>query len=1194
MNQKIIRLANEKYRYSVPVLTVEPESISCSVPSGATEEVVINVSNSGGTVVNGNAVSKSRFLKTTQPEFSGVKNQIVIEISGEYLESGMKYSGNVLLVTDCGTKNVPVEISTSSFEAGRDTDIADADTFTEFAKNDPDTAVRIFSSSYFEDMVISRSRKLVNVYRGLKKSRDMKAALEEFLISAGKKEKLSVTPETNTCRIAASSGEETKEGAVELKLDGWGYADFRVTVSGDFLKVPENHFTTEDFSSDGVYCLDFSCQVSKLHKGSNFGLITLKSAYLEVSVQVECRYMTDEKKVKKDVKELRALDESMKLSAAFKCGEIDLRYYTQRCQRIFSTLEGLGNLDIYRMQRFEINVCNHVEQYVEDFIKAFEKDRERIFEEKPDIYAMYHYILLDHETERNEKIKHRDEIRRTLTEGNGSWFALSIAVVSDSDYGTDRENLKRLLEAMTEGGSYPLIFMAVLHILNKNPRVFDELSDNLQPCLHWGCRHGILEREPAERYAYFIRNSRDFSITAFRDMSALYEKYKTDDFLSTICTILIRGRRENPVYHEWYLRGIKHGLRITGLYEYFMYSCDEDMQDEIPESVLTYFKYDNSLKVSEKAMLYADIIKKRETRPEVYRDYMEKIREFSLEQLKEGRINRNLAVIYEDTVEKNLTDSRLAQDLVPLLFTYEIRVTNSDIVGIYVHHDHLRTEEFVPVIQGRAMVRLYSENDVILPADMRGVKYPGSTQFTLKKLLHMDDMAVECFRFVKDDTGLLLKLFSMKERGAFRDDDGILVQKCYELKNKDDDFKRKLFSSIIKKYNEDQDYTGLDAALKDFSWDRVDRNEAALFAKILASRHFYDKVCEGAVRYGCGIVDIKILSEAVSRKIRKTGEADSDLLLICMWLFEKEIRDRSIVSYLASNYEGSLDELISIYHAARESGLDVFSLAEKILVLSVSEATILHGEYNIFFEYEKNPHANRTLVAAFMNVNAYGYLVRNWLVPESVFSGFERNSMANNSKTCTIALLKYLSTKKQLTSGELDFVTYRLRKLCDERIYFDFYKRFAAVFPLPEAVLNYQFIEYTADPDNICRITMNVSSEGSSTGYSTEIMQDMFCGIRVKRVVLFQNELLQYYISEEDPGSGRKEITESRSVCYDDSQDSDNTDDEYHMINTMLFAMEMHEDRTFNELLNEFTGKKALVEAFRDYFEGSRKQGGRT
>ncbi len=129
--------------------------------------------------------------------------------------------------------------------------------------------------------------------------------------------------------------------------------------------------------------------------------------------------------------------------------------------------------------------------------------------------------------------------------------------------------------------------------------------------LHWGCKNHFIEKETALRYVYLAGRLRQYSAGVLEDMTLLYERYPEDEILTVICKMLMRGQITTKDAFVWYERGVNHNLKITELYEYYMYSIDEKETMAFTHSVLLYFLYDNHLTVDKRRCYMLTLCGKR-------------------------------------------------------------------------------------------------------------------------------------------------------------------------------------------------------------------------------------------------------------------------------------------------------------------------------------------------------------------------------------------------------------------------------------------------------------------------------------------------------------------------------------------------------------------------------------------------------
>ena len=67
------------------------------------------------------------------------------------------------------------------------------------------------------------------------------------------------------------------------------------------------------------------------------------------------------------------------------------------------------------------------------------------------------------------------------------------------------------------------------------------------------------------------------------------------DTLHGICGMLIRNEIRDAKYFSWFEKGVNKHLRLTDLYEYYMYTIDSEKVRNLPDAVLSYFQYENHL-----------------------------------------------------------------------------------------------------------------------------------------------------------------------------------------------------------------------------------------------------------------------------------------------------------------------------------------------------------------------------------------------------------------------------------------------------------------------------------------------------------------------------------------------------------------------------------------------------------------------
>lgn len=162
-------------------------------------------------------------------------------------------------------------------------------------------------------------------------------------------------------------------------------------------------------------------------------------------------------------------------------------------------------------------------------------------------------------------------------------------------------------------------------------------------------REQMLTEELVMRLSYLSGYEKTFNESLYRAMVMGCEAFPEDDTVEAICKYIMKGNPRRAEYFRWFSKAVDRGIRITRLYEYYVETLDTSYRRALPKPLLMYFTYNNNtLGDSKRAYLYACIIAEKERDPQTYESYRESMREFALRKLREGRMNENYAVVYQE------------------------------------------------------------------------------------------------------------------------------------------------------------------------------------------------------------------------------------------------------------------------------------------------------------------------------------------------------------------------------------------------------------------------------------------------------------------------------------------------------------------------------------------------------------------
>lgn len=1175
MRDKVNQAAKGIFEYSKSSIMVSVEELQLTLHANECYEGSFVVSNDTGKKMRGTISTDCLFLTFTNPFFEGEQIDISYTFYGDTLLPGDTIKGWITIVSDCGTRQIPllVSVGVPSCEVSEG-EIRDLFHFTNLAKEKPEEASGLFRDPNFVDVFLYRDFKSIALYRGLSKGTSKGMALEEFLIAIRKK--LPVKLSVNKQNFYYEEPENSFLDYISLSKNNWGYGEYHITSDNDFVQPEHKIIWAEDFVGNS-YSLPFYVDVDKMIAGKNYARITISSINQKIEVMIEATAKSRRVEGNANyLKQQKSIGKLMHLYLSFCMGHMEMEDYISQVKSVIGDMENSGISLMTQLFRVHMGILSHREGIVKDGLAMLETQEERMRTNAPAMYCAYLYlcgIWTDDEEQIESYVR---EIESYYQKEPDNWRYLWFLLYLSPVYQSERRKFEDIISQLERGCHSPILFLEICSILNDSPEQLKELTPGIKEAIHWGCKQGFIQQELALRYSYLAGKERDYSEGVCKDLCRIYEQFPEDEVLMSICKILMKGQITSHKAFYWYNLGVERGLKLTDLYEYYMYTITETEEIQLQKSTLLYFLYDNHLTIGKKAMLFAYIIKNKKEFSDEYEAYRQVMEDFMLKQLQAGRINTNLAVIYEEFIREDCINEFIAEKLPDIMFSHEIICENPNIVGVYVMHRELKEEEFVPLVNGRAIVQIFTEHDEIFLADSLDNRYVSSVEYTSNKLLHLDHLAESILEYNKEHPYLLLHICDRADRMNKQGREIMEVRRqVLHLTQLSDYYYKKSFCALIRYYYENFESEQLDEALEELEWEMVHPSERKQFVEYCVVRRFFPQAMEGILTYGYEKISAKHLLKAASDCFLEQMDEENPALLKLAWhIFTEGQFDENMLRYLCKHYNGKTQNMIEIWRYAKGFSLDMADLSERILgqILFTDEMPL--GCYEVFYDYYASGQ-DKQLIQSFLKYMAYKYLVFRWILPSQMFAYFYREAKIRDNIFCLIASLKYLSQQDSLEEEEREFADYHLNKLYEENMVFPFFKDFYGKLSLPIHILDELYVEYITNPAYEVKIHYLISSGYEKGEYITESMRDVFQGIRVKEFVLFQDEILQYYISEIRPEG--EVITKSATVSFDETMDSERTSSKYHMLNLMMISQEMNDENTLLDLMNEYVEMEECV-----------------
>lgn len=1179
MKEKINQYAKGIFEYSRPELCLTPQTLDFSVAAGEYYKGSFTIENEEGSMIKGMLSTDCHYMLLEQDAFHGEHNEISFTFQAQHLSPGEVVKGNIRILSDCGSKLLPFSVSLHApFYETSVGSIRDLAQFADLAKENLQEAVGIFGDERFEDVFLKQENEAKEIFRGLSKSKNKGLAMEEFLIAIHKKVPIKLS--TKKLSLSYENCKDSFREYLTLHKDNWGYCEYQIQSDAEFIELEHDKIKTSDFVGNN-YELPFVVNVDKIRDGRSFARIIISNVSQTIQIEITVQKSGwDAGNIEKRICEQDCVLKVWKSFLYFQMGREKLGEYSINTERQSCTLDkvtgGKGKYQwLFQILHIHLAILHRRDDVVDAGLSQIEETLEESKETNPIFYCSYYYLLGMRKADEKEKCAL--EIRHCHVEMKYQWLKAWYLLQMDKEYSSAKSRQKLIMEQLQEGSRSPFLYWELCKLYNESPELLLELDDNIQQALHWGCRQDCLNEELQFRYAYLIGRQKNFSKTLLADLCILYEKNPTDDILTMICKMLMRDRIVSEDAFFWYALGVQKNLKITDLYEHYMYALGEQKDWELPERVLMYFTYNNHLNAEKKALLYSYIVQQKQKNKAMYDTYADTMRTYTFQQLEEGKVYPGMEILYEEFLSEDNLNESIAQKLPEILFAREIICRNQKIKGVYVRHGEIHKEEYVPLVNGKAVISSFTGNRWIFLADEYDNRYIQSVDYTSSQLIHLEHLAKKCVNFSVDDARMQLYLYEKKD-SISQNEEGLveLSRRVMEIPMLSSGHSKKVFYSLVRHYYQNFEGELLDYQLEHMDWKQIEPSQRKQFIEYCVVRHCYDKAMEGVMQFGYEGMDTRRLLQASSQLFLASKEReDVQLVKLAWYIFSSGKFDERLITYLCSYFKGTIPEMERIWRTAAGFGIQVRDFSERILAQIIFSDEMIPEAYEIFYNYYENGY-NKKLIRAFLKMVAYKYLVKGWDIPKEMFDYFYREVRVEENRPCLLAVLCYMSQKEEIFGEEKVFVDYNIHQLYEKNVVMGFFQKFHGKVSLPERITKEQYVEYIADPQSEVKIHYKLSSDNSGDEYITERMKNVFEGIRVKNFVLFKDEEVTYCISELTP-DGEKKITEKRVLCYEEKISKEEGTNWYQMLNQILQAKERKEQQELLDVMFEYVERQETL-----------------
>ena len=1188
MKEKITQLSRERFEYELPELICSVDKLEIDVETGQTIKGSFTIKNAADRYMKGVLYSSSHLLCLEEDSFVGAKAKIGYCFHAEDVRARDTVKGAISIVSSCGEKELPFEIRiTDKVVEASFGEVRDLFHFTNLAKMDWMQAVGIFKSPNFKDIFLKKDVEMQNLYDGLIAGENENQALEEFLVSIQKKEttRLAVDQTEISCQVKKEDASET----ITVRKDNWGFLDVDVLCEQEFVQIGKKHLSAMDFIGDRCQ-IQIEIKNSALRPGKNYATIVLQSYYQKIEIPVLVEKIV--KHMERDYDETKMKHCEVTLISnyiAFRNNLVAVEEYVKEMRDAITKLEGIWavkknlgevgysrKLDLYQMHLYMVEGN---QQKALEILKSLEEEQAILHKNAIEEYCGYLY-LKSLFTRADSDLQYAvREIRECYKQKENSWIILWFLLFLDEKYEQDpKEKLKAIEKQFSLGCTSPVIYYEACNVISEDPTLLTELTPCMIQVMNLGVKYWMFSENVVTQYACLAERMKQYDRVVMNNLVKFYNKYQSKECLNAICSMLIKSDMSDATCFHWYETGVKEKLKLTQLYEYYMYSIDEEYKGLLPQDVYIYFSYNTTLLEEKKSFLYANIVDHREQLEDIYPLYVDQIKAYVRQQLKKHKIDRHLAVLYRMVFSASQVTASVAEDLPQVLFKQRVHCEHKNMVGVYVIHKECPEGVYVSFNHNHdAYVDIFTDKAKIFLVDDKGCRYETSIPWTVEKMMKRHELAEACFRLCPDNRMLCLYLYERISYYHNQTVDAKALQHYMDPNWMKPEYGKKWIMGLIQNYYDNYEGEALEALLLEVDLHGMKRSERNLITEYCIIRGLYDLAYEQIKEYSFEGVSVKRLRALCSKQIKKITMDTEDTLLAKMsfYVFKAGKYDEMILKYLVRYYLGTTKDMFLIWREAKEYDIETVDLEERLLGQILFAESYVQDAMAVFFSFYESGR-NRTLIKAFVNYYAYKYLVRDRVLNEDFFIIVKKEWMMEKNRTLLYALLKYYSTLEQWNKEQREWIEEQVLSLLQEGIIFPFFKSFTREMRFPGGIENMQFVEYKTDPKHTVLLHYSVEDEEVKDGFEQIQMQNMYEGIFVKSFMLFYNESLQYYVEElskdEEPY-----ITES-TVIRGDQAFVEEEDDVFGQINMMLIAREMKDESTLLTLLENYQKNEYTLE----------------
>ena len=1120
MKKKIQNLSKGIFGSEEPSIELSVEEIHLDVEYGAQSEGVIELRSRNHAEIRALIFSSSRWMRCRETSVAGENIQLHYTFDSSAYAVDDICEGQITILSNGGELSLPftVRICAPFCESslGR---ISDLDQFASLARTDWQEALNIFTGSRFESVFI-RNKKGQRIYESLIRSKDKSLAMEEFLCAVRRKEPVHISVSQDLIEFQNLKAPVSERLVIEK--DHWGHVRFTVRTEGSFLFVYKESVTEEDFLGS-FFQLEYRVRPSEAKFAG--GKIILESANQRIEIPVQCRRDRDQGERELSRRRLHQFSrEYARLYRDYMLGRMGQAEWARKAsEEIDGCLNNSSN-PIYRVIEAEMLAETGRAAQASSCLESV-NGRELRYQSVVD-YSYYLYVnaLCREEEQYTQYVK---DTVSFYAEGQyrDKWelaVLLNHLEAHRQGSGQIMKQFRRLRELYTDKTLGYLYYLEAVRLLNLNPAALSEIGEFEISLFMWGARYDALSRDAASRFADLTLRMRSFHPGYLQAMQKYCEKYEAKPMLEAVLHLMVLGGCRSREDHKWYRLGINSALRTQGMYEAFMDTLDMETCRELPLAVLIYFQYDNHLPAGQRAFLYRYVVEHRAGIEKLFENYNGIIKAFTMEQLRMGRIDNNLAALYDYYLKKESLTPHIVKSLPAVMFKQRLQLSSGTehLRRIIINYAEIEEEISEEITDGQAVVDLYLDDYQILFEDDHGGRYMSTVDYSLTRMLDAGKYIRRCYEECPGDPKVLLNRSERALKYQMMDDTSIDVYKqTLKLDFVSRHYQKTILKNLIDYYYDNYEGETLEKYLLQIDIHLLGAAERAHIIEYFIQRGLFEKAYRAVNEYGYENIQVKRIMRLASRTIRAHNYEEQDFLTEMAYsAFAGGRYDEVTLEYLVRYYHGPVENLYAVWKAARTFEVQAFALEERFLCEALFAETMIEEACSVFDVYYRE-HPDMRIVRAFLSLYSYRYLTGEAQARADVFQilEIELEQIGRAHDICSLALIRYYAEDAPDGAELYSEIEDEVSSFINRGIVMPFFRKFSGTAQVPRVLTDFTYLVYVTEPDYTVSIRYVKNDEDWSQAENAA-MQRVAGGIFVYTFRLFRGESVRYELTEKGEG----------------------------------------------------------------------------